>query len=227
MIEFHAPATDAPELALSPLHRAAMLTLRHLIDVEPVGLTPNKALKRYFVAWAVQAFAWPGYTCEDLYAVNKVLNESDFPPLGILHDILLAGKLVQHRKGMLHATQLGKAIADHGGSLWISLAQHLLFAAGPDEMLEIEWVSVLKALDVEAHAGVSDKDFAARLLGRDEKDSYARSLVYLHVLRPLVWLGLLHETHHGVSERLFTKTALWPMTLTIENSPPLLPMTRH
>ena len=42
MIEFHAPAADAPELALSPLHRAAVLTLRHLVEAGPIGLTPNR-----------------------------------------------------------------------------------------------------------------------------------------------------------------------------------------
>lgn len=71
MIEFYAPAVDAPQLALSPLHRAALLTLSHLAESGPIGLTPNRAIKRYFVTWAAAAFNWPGYTADELYAINK------------------------------------------------------------------------------------------------------------------------------------------------------------
>lgn len=77
MIEFHVPAPDAPELALSPLHRAAGLTLRYLVEVGPIGLTFNRALKRYFLTWAAETFNWPGYTADKLYTINKVLNEQD------------------------------------------------------------------------------------------------------------------------------------------------------
>lgn len=227
MIEFHAPAADAPELALSPLHRAAVLTLHHLIESGPIGLTPNKALKRYFVTWAAEAFGWPFYTAGELYVLNKVLNEHDFPPLVLLHDLLLATKLARHRKGFLHITKLGKDLLGHPGSLWITLAQHLLLTAGHDDMLEIEWVSVLNAVNIEAHSGVTDMRFAARLMGSDEQDYHAKSLVYLHVLRPLCWLGLLQETRQKPSERFFTKTPLWPLTLTFEGSSPPVSVTKH
>lgn len=227
MIAFHALVTDAPELALSPLHRAAMLMLRHLIETGPIGLTPNKALKRYFVTWAAEAFNWPGYTTDDLYALNKVLNEHDFPPLVVLHDLLLASKFARHRKGCLHITKTGKDLLAHPGSLWLVLAQHLLLTAGNDVSLDVEWVSVLNAVNFEAHTGMTDKQFCARLLSAEEKDYYLKSLVYVHVLRPLCWLGLLQETRHGRSERLFTKTALWPLVLTFEDSPPLPSVTKH
>ncbi|CAM8633587.1 hypothetical protein DFR49_0586 [Hephaestia caeni] len=227
MIEFHAPAAETPELGLSPLYRAAVLTLRHLIDVGPIGLTPNKALKRYFVTWAAGAFCWPGYTADELYAINKVLNEHDFPPLVLLHDLLLAAKLARHRKGFLHITKSGRDLLDHGGSLWITLSQHLLLTAGHDDMLEIEWVSVLHALNVEAHEGVTDRRFASRLMGADEQDYHSKSLIYVHVLRPLSWLGLLHETRQSQSERLFKKTGLWPLALRFEESAALPPPTRH
>lgn len=227
MIEFHAPAADAPELALSPLHRAAMLTLQYLAETGPIGLTPNYAMKRYFVTWAAEAFQWPGYLPEDLYAINKVLNEHDFPPLYALHDLLLSGKLVRRRKGFLHITKFGKDLLAHPGSLWIALAQHLLLAAGHDDMLDVEWVSVLSAVNVEAHAGVSQTDFCRRLMGVKEGDYHLRSLIYVHVLRPLCWLGLLHEAGERRSERFFTKTALWPLALTFEDQPPLSPITTH
>ncbi|WP_087574457.1 hypothetical protein [Sphingobium sp. EM0848] len=227
MIEFHAPAADAPQLALSPLHRAAVLTLRHLAEAGPIGLTPNRAIKRYFVTWAAEAFNWPGYTADELYAINKVLNEHDFPPLAILHDLLLAAKLARHRKGFLHITKIGKDLLEHPGSLWITLAQHLLLSAGHDDMMEIEWVSVLNAVNVEAHSGVTDKQFCARLTGSDDKDYHIKSLVYVHVLRPLSWLGLLHEARQNRNERFFTKTALWPLTLTFGGGSQLSSVTKH
>jgi hypothetical protein len=52
----------------------------------------------------------------------------------------------------------------------------------------------------------------------DEKDYHLKSLVYVHLLRPLCWLGLLHETRYNQSERFFAKTALWPLALTFEET---------
>lgn len=226
MIEFHAPAPETPELLASPLHRAAVLMLQYLQESGPVELTPNKALKRYFVTWAADAFDWPGYTTSDLYALNKVLNEHDFPPLVVLHDLLLAAKLVRHRKGQLHLTKMGKDLLAHPGSLWLVLAQHLLLSAGQHDYLDVEWVSVLIALNIAAQEGTTDKAFCSRHLGMDDKDYRLKPLVYVHVLRPLCWLGLLQETRLTQSERFFTKTALWPLVLTFEEAAPLS-VTRH
>lgn len=196
-IEFCLPAAH---LDLSPLHRAAVLTLRHLVETGPIGLTPNYAMKRYFVTWAAEAFDWPGYRPEDLYAVNKVLNEHDFPPLYALHDLLLAGKLVRRRKGFLHITKFGKDLLAHPGSLWLALTQHMLTTS------EVDWLSILNAINIAA--SVTDRDF-----GGDP------ALVYVHVLRPLAWLGLLQE-----EMRVFTKSPLWGAALSFEAG---TPMTRH
>ncbi|MEJ7928342.1 hypothetical protein WG908_16510, partial [Sphingobium sp. AN641] len=108
-------------------------------------------------------------------------------------------KLARHRKGFLHITKTGKDLFEHPGSLWITLAQHLLLANGHDDMVDIEWVSVLKAVNVEAHSGVTDKQFSTRLMGASDKDYHLKSLVYVHVLRPLCWLGLLQETRQNQS----------------------------
>ncbi|SLK12659.1 hypothetical protein [Novosphingobium mathurense] len=64
MIEFLAPRDDAPELTVSPILRAALLTLDYLQVNGPIGLTPAKPLKRYFVTWAAQVFDWPHYTAQ-------------------------------------------------------------------------------------------------------------------------------------------------------------------
>lgn len=92
-----------------PLLKVALRTIEYIGSNGPIGLTPSSALKRYFVQWAAEAFAWPSYTAEGLYAFNKVRKEAGFPPLVMLRDELLAAKLAQHYKGAMWRTSLAKA----------------------------------------------------------------------------------------------------------------------
>ena len=232
MIHVQPPADDALELADSHLLRAAQLTLRHIVDDGPIGLTPSKALKRHFVTWAATAFDWPHYTAEDLFAINKVLNEHDFPPLMVLHDVLLSAKLVRHRKGFLHITKTGKKLLDHPGSLWVVLAEHMLLVIDHAEytrygdQLGSDWHLFLNLINM----GMTEERFCTVLLGVDDNDYRLHSLVYVHVLRPLCWLGLLHESRHGEpypTERVFTKTALWPVALTLDTDDDLAVPSLH
>ncbi|GGZ05423.1 hypothetical protein GCM10011614_20510 [Novosphingobium colocasiae] len=112
----------------SPMLRAVCLTLDYVLEKGPIGLTATGALKRYFVEWAAAEFDWPFYTTEDLYAVNKVLNECDFPPLMIMHDLLLSAKLAGRRNGALHMTRLARQLRAEPAALWSLLAQQFLFA---------------------------------------------------------------------------------------------------
>jgi len=59
----------------------------------PIGLTKTKAFKRTFVHWAAENFDWPGRSYDELFRYNKVLNEYEFPPLELLHFLLIALKL--------------------------------------------------------------------------------------------------------------------------------------
>jgi hypothetical protein len=223
---------DVPEFAASPLLRAALLTLNHLQEVGPIGLTQAKALKRYFVTWAAEAFDWPYYSAEDLFEMNKVLNEGDFPPLMVLHELLLSAKLARHRKGHLHITAAGKAVAERPGQLWPILAEHMLEVLDHSQYtrfgdrLEGDWNLFLNIVNLEAESGVREDAFCAHLLGMDEEairlDYMLTPVIYAHILRPLTWLGLLHETRYGEpypTERMFTKTALWLAALKLETTP--------
>ena len=89
MNEFRDLSDADPVLANSPLLRAAQLTLQYAQDQGSIGLTPNKAFKRVFVHWAAEHFDWPDMGYEELFRVNKVLNEYGFPPLELLHFLLL------------------------------------------------------------------------------------------------------------------------------------------
>ena len=58
MITFRLLSDDHPDLAHSPLLRAAQLTLQYAQDHGTIELTKTKAFKRAFVHWAVEHFDW-------------------------------------------------------------------------------------------------------------------------------------------------------------------------
>lgn len=226
MIPFEPITDDEPALVHSPMLKAALLTLDYIEANGPIGLTPSKALKRYFVEWAAEAFAWPYYTAPELYDMNKVLNEQDFLPLMVLHDVLLSAKLVRHYKGAMHITKLGKQLRSHPAVLWTVLTNHLLCVLDPnqyarfDDQFAGDWDVLLAVINAEAEVAVTDKRLCSVLFGVSEKDMLRdyrlSSMLYLHVLRPLAWAGLLDELRQGRGferSRMFVKTPLWAVAL--------------
>lgn len=208
----------------SPLLRGAARTLGYMIDNGPIPLTPRKALTRRFVEWAVEVFDWPGFSVAELYAVNKVLNEADFPPLVVLHDLLVSAKLARHYKGSLIITKHGRTLANAPAQLWQLLVDVLLCHTDHGRYMryhfafEADWSRVLDVLNIVAHEGASEAEICAILLGVDEADvrrDHVTGLVfYMFVLRPLSWAGLLAEARASSdprAETVFVKTPLWPL----------------
>ncbi len=111
MIEFRALSDDHPDLAYSPLLRAALLTLRYAQEHGTIGLTKTKAFKRVFVHWAVEHFDWPGKSVEEMFRYSKVINEYEFPPLEVLHYLLITLRLGRHFKGEFKLTKRGAELA--------------------------------------------------------------------------------------------------------------------
>ena len=107
MIEFRQIEDTNPALAHSPMVRALEKTFAYIAEHGGIGLTPPKAFKRVFVHWAAREFDWPGYSEDDLFAINKVLNEIDFGPLMDLHDVMIALKIGRHYKGQSKLTKAG------------------------------------------------------------------------------------------------------------------------
>lgn len=240
MLPFVPLANDDPALSHSPLLKAAVLTLDYINEHGPIPLTPSKGLKRRFVHWAAQAFDWPGYTESDLFAVNKVLNEVDFLPLMVLHDILLGTKLARHYKGALHATKLGFEMRSQPGALWPLLAEFLLcridfgYRRQPDEQLIGNWDVFLNVLNIEAHDAVSANQLCDVLYGTEAREEgrnhRSSSPFYIQILRPLCWAGLLSECKGGQrfgGERQFGKTLLWTAALRLETGALVKEATRH
>ncbi|MEO7384787.1 MAG: hypothetical protein ABIU18_07625 [Novosphingobium sp.] len=241
MILFRQLDDANPALSQTHLLRSALLTIDYIEEHGAIGLTPAMALKRHFVAWAAEAFNWPNYTAQDLYAVNKVLNEHDFPPLMVLHNVLLSTKLARHYKGTMRLTKLGRELKSRPAQLWTLLATHILFYVDytpytrTDEPLLGNWDIFLNVINVEAQAGVSEERLISVLYGRDEEDiryyDYKLSAAfYVHVLRPLCWAGLLEEQRSGTGlgqRELFTKTALWSAALKLKTDAHLQSVTCH
>lgn len=71
MIEFRTLHDHHPDLAHSPMLRAALLTLRYAHERGAIGLIKTKAFKRVFVHWAVENFAWPGKSAEEMLRYSK------------------------------------------------------------------------------------------------------------------------------------------------------------
>ena len=59
----------------------------------------NCGSKRVFVHWTVEHFDWPGRSAEEMFRYNKVINEYEFPPLEVLHFLLISLRLRRHFKG--------------------------------------------------------------------------------------------------------------------------------
>lgn len=240
MIPFKPITDDEPTLVHSPMLKAALLTLDYIEANGPVGLTPLKALKRYFVTWAAEAFDWPHYTAPELYRLNKVLNEPDFPPLVALHDVLLSAKLVRHYKGAAQLTKKGRQLKSHPAVLWMVLSEHLLCVLDHSQhtrygdQLDGDWDIFLGVLNIEAEVAVTEERLCAALFGVSEKEMLSdyrlTGMLYIHVLRPLCWAGLLEEQRNGRGlerTRHFVKTPLWAVALTLAPADGVITPTQH
>jgi len=110
MINFRTLPDDHPDLAHSPMLRAAALTMKYAQEHGSIGLTKTKAFKRVFVHWAIENFDWPGSSAEEMFRFSKVINEYEFPPL-VLHHLLISLRLGRHYKGEFRLTKRGAELA--------------------------------------------------------------------------------------------------------------------
>jgi hypothetical protein len=92
----------------------------------------------------------------------------------------------------------------------------------------------LNVLNVEAQGAVTKERLCAVLFGEGETESYddfrLRTALYIHVLRPLCWAGLLSEHRpepRAGTKSLFVKTSLWRAALTLETDGLSPAPTRH
>ncbi len=240
MIEFRHLPDDHPDLKHSPLLRAAILTLRYAEDNGAIGITGTKAFKRTFVKRAAEHFDWPGMSAEELFRYNKVLNEYDFPPLEILHFLLIKLKLARHYKGEFRLTKTGKELARHPARLFTALISFYVLKVDHSSYGRFEeqpfgsWDVWLNVLNVEIDRGAKEKHlysvfYQDRAAG-ESKGWRERAVFSSYVLRPLVWSGLIFEkdaSGGGETERQYFKTPLWRSVLKLDLDDTLEPIRQH
>jgi len=233
-------ADTHPALAQSPMIRGLERTFAYIADNGAIGLTPSGAFKRVFVQWAAEAFDWPDHRPHDLYAVNKVLNEWDFLPLAELHGIMLALKIGRHFKGEFRLTPFGKTLVGKPGRLFALIAPFYLFRVDharssplKEERLFGDWDIFLNVINVEAEGGTSAERLRKVLYGPpDPTQRYdlIPGRLYVEILRPLCWLGLLQvvgEERMASRDYVFAKTPLWHATLRLDTDNALHTLVKH
>lgn len=213
--------------------------LNYADDNKGIRLTKSGALCRKCVTWAAKEFRWPGHEPEELYRLNRVLNEQDFPPVAIMHDLLVAAKLMRHFKGKAVLTKLGRELLGDYGAVQIALFETWFtrfdFAyferfgmseiPGGDDYGHFfgvianrtaEWVSVA---DLTQWCIPVDMINQFHISPLDEACWHLNS----RLIRPLNWLGLLEVNHKDglspFSEQLIRKTKLFDEFLSFPSIP--------
>ncbi|TYO89265.1 hypothetical protein [Oceanicella actignis] len=232
MIAFREIDDADPALTFSPLVRGIEKTFVWIGEHGGIPLTSSKAFERVLVHWAAAEFDWPGHTEADLFAVNKVLNEWDFPPLEILHGLMIAMKLGRHYKGAFRLTKAGQALVGHPGRIFGTVVPFFLYRINHASLSRFDetpilgnWDVFLNVLNVETEDGATGGHLRRVLFGEPEAGPLPRyddvmGQLYIQVLRPLCWAGLLQQEHgaagYRFEEAVFMKTPLWRAALRLE-----------
>jgi hypothetical protein len=237
MIEFRTLSDDHPDLAHSPLLRAALLTLQYAQEHGAIGLTKTKAFKRVFVHWAVEHFDWPGSSAEDMFRYNKVINEYEFPPIDVLHYLLITLRLGRHYKGEFRLTKRGADLAQAPGRLFAELIPFFVLNLDHAAYARFEgrpfgkWDVWMNVINVEADHGTTEGVLFAAFYGQEHDWDNAgwREMAAFSscVLHPLEWAGLLAQTREervGRHVHHVFKTPLWRSVMKLDTDDMLQPV---
>jgi hypothetical protein len=189
------------------LFGALLKTLDYAVANDGIGLTASKAFNRKFATWAAETLDWPEYAAAELNRVNKLLNEEDVLPVVVIHDLMAILKRGRHVKGRFRLSTKALALRDGPAALFALVARTYLFvynhariARGDQPSLD-GWDLFLNVINVEAEVGVTEEALMRVFYGvTPRRDVYDRDYhdlagaLFVQVLRPLHWLGLLDET---------------------------------
>jgi len=207
----------------SALARALHLTLNFCKDEDGLELTQTGRLKRKYVDPLARSFKWPHYNIEEFYAVSKVMNADDFPPVILVHELLRHHKLVRRYKGTLKLTNTGQNQRDDISALYKMIipaylfeVDHMAFSRMRDCPLG-NWDIWINVLHRAAEQPARLDRLHTELYGPTNKVNAYESQPELYrfyngVIEPLMLSGLLHESrpaNEGVETRLISKTPIW------------------
>lgn len=217
------------ELQPSLVLTHARLVLGALETEGGVRLTAAGCFNRKFVARMVEAFRWPGYEPEQVWLLNKVLNERDVPPLNYLHAVLAIAGLVRRYKGMHRISRLGRSLlaAESAGALNALLFDTTFNAYALDYLdgwamrddfqtqapLTLYLMSRFEDIPRTAEAWMN-----ATTVRADQPESeypdIASGAFAARILRYLEWFGMMAQMKRAANDdwrvpRLFRKTPLF------------------
>lgn len=241
MIEFRILPDDHPDLALSPIFRAARLTLGYAMDHGSIGLTATKAFNRDFVHWAVKQFDWPGKPAAEVFRYQRFVNEADFPPLELLHFLLIRLRLGRHFKGTFRVNNDGRMFAGQPGTLFDKLVPFFLVAmdhaaySRTGEEVPGNWDTWLNVMNVEIENGLSERQLYGSFYGEgpDWDNGGWRQIAAFSacVVKPLEWAGLISMQEirepNGRLTHMIIKTPLWRSVLRLDTDGMARPAMRH
>lgn len=216
-------APRAEHLALARLSNCAQRLLAYADKQGGLDLTPSGALKRVHVNHAAGVFDWPGHTPDELYRLNKVLNEEDVLPLWVLHQFLVHTRHARHLNKMFQPTKAGRALIDAPCRAFNEIVPRFLLEVDHAAMSRVRTVipgrlaDYLDALNLAAGDWIGVKALTEQLLGSapDQKWDPRPLDLYVAVIRPLVWCGLLLEEDGGRSNSRVMKSPLWHEALAL------------
>jgi hypothetical protein len=192
-----------------------------------IQLTKSGFLVRKCVVWAAEDFRWPGYESQELYRLNRVLDEQDFVPLSVMHGLMFSGRLIRHVKGRAELTKSGISILGDHGALQVALFETYFTAFDFDayerfpSLIEYcDYRHFLAVVDNRLGNWVSLEGFTEWCLpvpiivgGRLGPLFEACLFLSIRLIRPLLWLGLLEEepaeTRQPVEQLRIRKTPLF------------------
>ncbi|WP_271437105.1 hypothetical protein [Lentibacter algarum] len=243
MIQLHHIADEDPHLDKSKLFYVLEQTIRYAEMNGGIGLTQTKAFNRKFAHWGAENFNWPQYSTVELLRIQKVLNEWDVPPVGVIHDVMTIAKWGRHTKGVFKLSKSLSALATSRGKLFTELARQYLFRYNHDRFSRSNftahgnWDIFLNVINVEAQEGLTEAHLVKTLYGlEDSTDSFDRDysnhrwFLVSNVLRPLTWLGFLEETRATedcLADCIYWKTSLWSKCLKLDTDHYLTVPTKH
>ena len=222
MISFQPPPSELI-LPYSPMTRAFMAAADYMAEHGEIGLTKSGAWNRRFIEWAVAQIAFPEWTEEKLYSVNKVLNEYDVAPLEYLHALMDGLKWGRKFKGTYRLCRTGKVLALSPATAFANVAPAFLFRFDHADGMRAEapmgnWDLYLNILNHEIGDGIT-ADRIAQILYGDFAPGWGgpASGLSLAVLHPLCWAGLLRsEGGFALDERVYHNTPLWDTALVLD-----------
>lgn len=235
-------AADLDQSVVSEI--AFIATTRLMIERaqqnQGLQLTASLALSRADTRALFDALVWPDYDKTTVLAVNKVLNEHDVMPVGIVRGVVHAAKFLRRRERRLLATKLGTAMSvpDRAADLFRILFAFVFWRInlGYLDRMQVEsWPQdhvgvVLWCLSIVARdwsspdvlmATSSVRDAAAA--NNNERPDNLGLVFEARILRPLMWFGLIEIRHVGEPgpyawrhRREFRKTPLFDRALSFE-----------